>query len=1124
MKQAPIPPAGEAARQTLLRQMLARKGLSHGGHDPIPRRPSGNPPLSPGQERLWFLDQLNPGDAFYTIHHAMRVETAVDPTALTRAMNAVVQRHETLRTTFRRIGDTPVQIVAPSLTLDIPVTDLRSLGSAAEDRAVVLATAEARRPFDLATGPLFRVMAICLQPQRWVLVLTIHHIVADAWSLRVLLEEMGAFYTAETTGQAAQLPPLRLQFGDLAHWQRQNLASGRLDADLRVWQTRLADLPVLELPTDRSRPPIQSFAGGAQTFHISPTTVGPLRELATQHGATLFMGLLTGFGALLARYSGQNDFPIATFSAGRDRPEVEPLIGFLVNTLVLRLDLQGDPSFQEALRRIRDMALDAFARQEVPFERLVEALAPPRDLSRNPLVQVAFQLFSLPAKAASISSSVLETLKIERGVAVFDIVVSCWEEPDGSVAGRVEFNTDLYDAATMGRMMGHYCRLLSAAAGRIDVPLSALDILLPEERAQLEAWNATATPFPDAGLVAQFKAQVAKTPDAPALLPHDSPAVSYRALDAASDGLARHLHHLGVGPEKIVGLCAERSPELLIGLLAILKAGGAYLPLDPDSPSDRLAMIVTEARPQLFLAQSALKQRLPKEAATVVWLDKPLPDHSDEPYPFVPSDPERLSYVIFTSGSTGIPKGAMNTTKGIVNRLHWMQNRYDLGAADRVVLKTPISFDVSVWELLWPLLTGAATVIAKPGGHAEPRYLTTLFERSAVTMAHFVPSMLRAFLTEPGVARCTSLRRVICSGEALPVDLQQLFFKRLPWVELHNLYGPTEAAIDVTEWHCQPTDGLTFVPIGRPIDNLQCHVVDAGLRSLPIGVPGELCLAGVGLARGYLNRPELTAERFVSNPLNSEQMFYRTGDRARWTEGGYLEYLGRLDTQVKIRGVRIETGEVESALSALPDVAAAAVVARPDPTGDLGLVAYIIARDGTAPTLRSIREALRTRLPETFLPVALVLLRHFPLTTSGKLDRRALPPPLTEAVADAVPPRDVLESTLYTVWTEVLPRGGFGVFDNFFDLGGHSLLASQVVSRIRTRLGVELPLRHMFEHPTIAELAILVRDLGQSPLIRDEITPLGRRADDLARFIHNLSDDDVEIALQVALERQGDTP
>ncbi len=1117
--------ANESARQDLLRRMLEREGLTRAGHGPIPHRAAaGGAPLSPGQERLWFLDQLNPGNHFYSIHHALRIDAPLDPAALARALNQIVRRHESLRTTFESVDGRPLQVVAPTLTLDVPVVDLRSLGAAAGDRALELATAEARKPFDLTTGPLLRVMAIRVGQRRWVIALTIHHIIADAWSVRVLLDELGTLYEAEVKGRPASLPPLPVQIVNVALWQREQLASDRSAADLRVWLDHLADLSTLELPTDRPRPPTQTFVGAIRPFRFGPEIVERVRELAAQQGATLFMGLLTGFAALLARYSGQEEFPVATFSAGRNRPELEPLIGFLVNTLILRLDLRGDPTFREALRRTREVALDAYARQEVPFERLVEALAPPRDPSRNPLVQVAFQLFGRQARKLAASSAAPETLMIERGAAVFDMVVSGWDEAEGSVVGHVEFNTDLYDEATIDRMLRHYERLLAAATTATDRPLSELGILAPEERAQLEAWNATEAPYPDVGLVELFVAQAAKTPDATALIADGGRPVSYRQLDATSTQLALHLGSLGIGPESFVGLCAERSPALLTGVLAILKAGGAYLPLDPANPRERLAMMVGEARPAAILAQRALHARLPAIDAPIVWLDDPVPDPGSRPCSLRKSDPRRLAYVIFTSGSTGTPKGAMNTTEGIVNRLHWMQERYRLDGSDRVVVKTPISFDVSVWELIWPLLTGAAIVIARPGGHREPHYLVDLFERHAVTTAHFVPSMLRAFLAEPGVDRCKALRRIICSGEALSLDLQKAFFERLPWSELHNLYGPTEAAIDVTAWQCDAADTHPFVPIGRPIHNIECHVVDGRLRPLPIGVPGELCLAGVGLARGYLNRPELTAERFVTDPLNPDRRFYRTGDRARWTADGVLQYLGRLDTQVKIRGVRIEIGEVERALGDLPDVAAAAVDARPDPTGGVRLVAYVVPRVGSKPSLGAIRDALGDRLPETFLPGALVLLDALPLTTSGKLDRRALPDPEAEAIADAVPPRDDLERVLAEVWAEVLARDGFGVHDSFFGLGGHSLLATQVVSRIRTRIGVDMPLRHMFERPTIARLAEIVRDLGRSERVPDAIVPLERRSGDLSRHLGELSDDEVEIALQVALERPRDMP
>jgi amino acid adenylation domain-containing protein len=1113
----------KSRRQALLRKLLDREGLTRPGDEPISSRATDGPaPLSPGQERLWFLEQLNPGSPSYTIHHAFRIDAALNPAALSRALNQVVRRHESLRTTFLNVDGRPVQVVTPTLTLDVPVVDLRSLGVDADERALALATAEARKPFDLTTGPLLRATTIRVGQARWVIALTIHHTVSDGWSLRVLLDELGALYEGAVRGRRVSLPALAVQIADVAVWQRERLASDRLGADLRALIERLAELPTLELPTDRPRPMTQTFAGKVRPFRLPPEIVRRVHEFAGQHGATLFMGLLTGFAAMLARYSGQEEFPLATFSAGRNRPELEPLIGFLVNTLVLRLDLRGDPTYCQALARTREVALDAYTRQDVPFERLVEALAPPRDPSRNPLVQVAFQHFGGHRQKLALRGTP-EMLMIERGAAIFDMVFSGWEDADGSVAVRLEYNTDLYDEATIDRMLRAHERLLAAATEAPNQPLGDLEIVGTDERAQIRAWNATTAQYPDGGVVELFVAQAAQSPDAPALISDDGSCVSYRELDASSNQLAVQLKTLGVGPESIVAMCADRSPALVMGVLAILKAGGAYLPLDPSNPRERLSTIMDEARPAAILCQRTLHARVAGTDAPVLWVDDPLTGQGSDPGGPPASDPERLAYVIFTSGSTGTPKGAMNTTKGIVNRLHWMQTRYRLASSDRVVLKTPISFDVSVWELLWPIITGAATVIAKPDGHGDPRYLVDLFERHGVTTAHFVPSMLRMFLAEPTVARCTGLRRVICSGEALSADLQHTFFERLPHVELHNLYGPTEAAIDVTAWQCDPTDTRPFVPIGRPIANIECHVVDRRLRPLPIGVPGELCLAGVGLARGYVNRPELTAERFVSDPSDPSRLFYRTGDRARWTNDGVLQYLGRLDAQVKIRGVRIELEEIEKALSDLPEIAAAAVDARPDPTGGLGLVAYVVAETGATPTLRRIREALASRLPETFLPAGLVLIGTLPLTTSGKLDRRALPDPATDVVRDTVAPRDDLERVLADIWTQVLSRNGFGIYDSFFELGGHSLLATQVVSRIRTRLDVDVPLRHVFEQPTIARLAAIVRALGQAGRSVDAIVPLERRSGDLLHHLNELSEDEVAIALQVALEQRGDT-
>jgi amino acid adenylation domain-containing protein len=1114
----------ESARRALLTRMLHREGLQDSHQEMIPRgRTDSLAPLSPGQERLWFLDQLHPGSAFYSIHNSVRIEASLDPSLLARAVNDIVRRHESLRTTFREIDGRPVQSVAPALTLDVPVIDLRHLGENAESKAAELAQAEARKPFDLKTGPLLRVTALRLRIRQWIIAVTIHHIIADDWSMSVLFRELGALYESHERGTPAPLQPLPVQMADVAIWQRAQSSTERLAADLRSWTAGLQDLPTLELPTDRPRPAIQSFAGSTYTFCLEAGVVEPIRQIAARQSATLFMGMLTGFAAILARYAGQTDLPIGTFTAGRTRPEFEPLIGFLVNTLVLRIDLRGDPTFRDALARVREVALDAYAHQDVPFERLVEALSPPRDPSRNLLVQVAFQLFGADAGRRRDAQQAPETLVVDRGASVFDLVFSGWEQADGSISCRVDYSTDLFDRQSIERMIQHYQRLLVSAAGS-EGPLSDLEIIGQEERTILDGWNATANSFPNRGFVDLFAEQVARTPDMPALIFGDLPDVTYRELDDISTRLAHRLCNLAVGPERIVGLCAERSPALIVGLLAILKAGGAYLPLDPDYPRQRLTMMLDDARPHVILTTRSANALLPSTAAPVVCLN----DSDWEPGPssgvLPASDPARLAYVIYTSGSTGAPKGVMNTTGALVNRLHWMQQRFQLEASDRVVLKTPISFDVSVWELLWPLMTGAAMVLAQPGNHGNPRHLIQLFERQRVTTSHFVPAMLHAFLAEPDVSRCRSLRRVICSGEALSTDLQRAFFECLPGVDLHNLYGPTEAAIDVTAWQCDPSDNRSFVPIGRPISNLECHVVDERLRPLPIGVPGELCLAGVGLARGYLNRPDLTEERFVADPIRPTRRFYRTGDRARWTSDGVLEYLGRLDAQVKIRGVRIETGEVENALGRLPGVEAAAVIARPEPSGAMRLVAYVVPRPGSTPTLREIRAALADQLPETFVPTALVLMEQLPLTISGKLNRRALPEPDPDIIAGAAAPRDDLERALIGIWTDILARTGFGIHDNFFDLGGHSLLATQVVSRIRSQLLVDLPLAQFFERPTIAELADSCRERDRYEPRADAIEPLVRRSGDLRRHLEELSDDEIEISLQLALEQSGGQP
>ncbi|HZF07810.1 MAG TPA: amino acid adenylation domain-containing protein, partial [Thermoanaerobaculia bacterium] len=1039
-------------------------------------------PLSFAQERLWFLEQLTPGLAVYNVPLPVRLAGRLDPAALGRALRVLVERHEVLRTRFRAASGEPVQEVVPAgdFAFFLPRVDLSGL-AAREGEAARLAAEEAARPFDLGRAPLVRARLLRLASEEHLLLLTFHHIASDGWSLGVALSEIAALYVGEP------LPELPIQYADYALWQRGALQGEVLARQLDYWRERLAGLPPLELPVDRPRPAVRQHHGGWVGVELPADLSESLRRLGREAGATLFMTLLAGFSAVLARYGGQDDLAVGTAVANRRRRELECLIGFFVNTLVLRADLSGRPSFGALLARLREVTLGAYGHQDLPFERLVEALKPERETGRNPLVQVMLVLQNTPLPRLTLPGIELAGVPVENRTAKLDLTLSLAERDDGRIGGVLEHDADLFTAATAARLAGHLARLLAAAVAHPDRPVEELPLLDAEERRQLLIEpNRTAVewgPVAEHGVHGLFTAQAARTPEATAIIFGDL-RLSYAELDRRSARLARRLQALGVGPEALVGVRLERSADLVIALLGVLRSGGAYVPLDPDLPPARLAAMEEDAGLAAIVTEDTLGMG---DLGT-----------GTAGAPESRTMAESAVYAIYTSGSTGKPKGVVNTHGGVVNRLLWMQAAYRLSAADRVLQKTPYSFDVSVWEFFWPLVVGAALVVARPGGHRDPEYLAELIDAERVTVSHFVPSMLAAFLAAQGMARCSSLRQVFASGEALSDELRRRFFAQsfASGAELHNLYGPTEAAVDVTAWPCAPGEAAgiavpSVVPIGRPIANLQIYVLDATMEPMPAGVPGELYIGGIGgigLARGYLNRPDLTAERFVPDPFANGERLYRTGDRARF-QGGAFEYLGRLDQQIKLRGFRIELGEIEAVLAASPGVREALVQLREDVPGDPRLVAYVTPENLDVAELR-----LRCgqRLPAAMVPSAFVLLPQLPLLPNGKVDRRALPAPEEGATPAGrfVAPADPLEEILAGIWGEVLGRSRVSVADGFFtDLGGHSLLATQVVSRVRERLGLDLPLRSLFEAPTVRSWATLAR--AGSPA--SAIPRIGRR-------------------------------
>ena len=1054
----------EAKRELLRRRLSTRRQ-----GQAVPRRPEGSEPvLAPAQEPLWFMEHFAPGTATYTITLAARLRGPLDADRLGLALAELPNRHDSLRHRFPATEDgRPDVRVLPQAPAPLVRAD-----AATDAETVARISAEGGEPLDPARGPLLRALLIERGPDDHVLALLTHHIVADGQSAQLLMRDLLALYRGE-----APEPP-GTSFGDIAAWQRDRA----LERETSYWTSQLAELPRLELTTDQPRPARQDFAGASSVHLLDAELTQQLTELGRQQGATRFMTVLSGFEVLLHRYTGQGEFGVGMPVAGRTRAEFEDVVGMFVNTLVLRAQLADDPTFSQLLTRTRDVVIDALDHQELPFARLVEALNVPRDPSRQPLVDALFSMHDFPAASGSDGPLEVEDYPLAPGSSRHDLELYVVPAPDGGLVCTFTYRTTLFDPATVERMAGHLETLLRAAVARPDTQVSRLPLLGPDERALIDGWNDTATGFPnDQTLHGLVRAQALRTPGATAVA-FDGSSLSYARLDARANQVAHRLLAEGVGPGTLVGVCAERSLELVVGLLGVLKAGAAYLPLDPEYPSGRLEFMLADAAAPVVLTQTRLLAEEPLNAladgSTVMlpldraelWDPQPTtaPDRTD--------DPAAAAYMIYTSGSTGRPKGVPTSHRAIVNRLDWMQRRYRLAADDTVLQKTPAGFDVSVWEFFWPLLAGARLLLAKPGGHRDPAYLRELIEAEAVTTTHFVPSMLGLFLAEEGVGRCGSLRRIVCSGEELPVDLALLCLRTLP-AELHNLYGPTEAAIDVSAWQCTPEAlaGRARVPIGRPIHNAELHVLDAHREPVPVGVPGELYLGGVAVASGYHRRPELTAERFVDGR-------YRTGDAARRLPDGTVEFLGRLDQQVKLRGLRIELGEIEAALRERAGAREAVVTV----SEDQRLVAYLVG--GPTEAARA-RDAIRGTLPEYMLPSLFVPLDALPLTPNGKLDRKALPAPEI-ATAEYREPQTEAQRAVAAVWSEVLGVERVGLDDDFFELGGHSLLAIQVVAKLRTALppgGRQVGLVDMFSARTVDELAALAAESapeGPRPLLQ----------------------------------------
>jgi amino acid adenylation domain-containing protein len=1070
----------------------------------IRRRETNGPcQLSFAQERLWFLDQLEPDSSAYNVPLALRLSGHLNLAALERSMGEMLRRHEVLRTTFAAINEQPVQVISSPGAFTLPFIDLSALpGEQREAKARELAGEEAFLPFDLAAGPLLRATLLQLDTWEYMLLLTVHHIISDRWSMGIFYRELSALYEAFSMGKTSPLPDLPIQYADFAVWQKEWLRGEVLEKQLMFWKEQLDGVSPLELPTDRPRPAVQTFHGATKTFAFPKGLTEALQKLSRKEGVTLFMTLLAAFQSLLHRYTGQNDIVVGTPIANRTRAEIEGLIGFFVNTLVMRTDTTGNPAFRELLKQVQKSALDAYAHQDLPFEKLIQELQPERDLSRGPLFQIMFALQNVPFAELSLSHLSISKLEIENSRTKFDLEVYLEETKEG-LTGEFVYNTDLFDAATIERIIGHYQMILEGIIADPDRRVSELPLLTDEERYRiLVEWNDTAAQYPEDKCIHQlFEEQVERTPDAIAVV-FDKQQLTYRELNNKANQLAYYLRQRRVGPEVLVGLCMERSLEMVVGLLGILKAGGAYVPLDPLYPSQRIVFMLQDSEAAVLVTQKRLLERIPGMGVQIVCMDSDLDEisHEQTSNPAPLARPDDLVYVIYTSGSTGKPKGVAVPHSALVNHLCSMQKEPGLTAHDVLLSVTTLSFDIAALELYLPLITGAQIVLVSREVAMEGSRLIAQLEQHNATVMQATPATWQLML-QAGWKGNRNLK-ILCGGEAMPEEMADdlLCMSREVW----NMYGPTETTIWSTVWRVGPDKGRML--IGRPIANTHTYILDRHKNPLPAGVRGELFIGGSGLAREYLKRPDLTMQKFISNPFrgilphgeHASERIFNTGDLARWLPDGQIECLGRIDHQVKIRGYRIELGEIEAAISADPMVARSVVVAREDTPGEKHLVAYIVAHK-EAPAIDTLRQELKRVLPDHMIPSAFVLMNQLPLTPNGKVDRKALPAPeLSQAHMEQsfVAPRTPIEEIMAGIWCAVFGLKRVCIHDNFFELGGHSLLATKVISRMRKAFNVEIPLRSLFEMPNIAGLAGIIEEIqGAGEQQFEQIEPVSREGD-----------------------------
>jgi amino acid adenylation domain-containing protein/non-ribosomal peptide synthase protein (TIGR01720 family) len=1067
---------GLSPRKRALFELLMKEKQKAAAPRSIPKRPPGSSaPLSFAQQRLWFLDQWKPGTTAYNVAVAYRVKGHLDISILEKSISEVSRRHESLRTTFVALGEQAVQQIAPPQSVALHRVNLRNvLQSDCESHALELITAAARQPFDLARGPLFGATIFELGTEDHILFFSMHHIISDGWSVGVMMRELMSIYHSSLKGEPSSLDELSVQYPDFAVWQREQLNDGVLRQQLNYWKEQLKEAPrILELPGDWPRPAVQSFEGAHLYVALNEALTTSLKKLSEQSGATLFMTVLAGFGTLLKRYTGQDDIIVGSALAGRNHTEVEGLIGFFTNMLALRLSMSDDPSFRALLDRVREMTLAAHANQDLPFERLVEELGVERDLSRTPLFQIVFALHNAPTESLSNDDLTLSPIPIDNGASKFDLALEMIEQ-NGELVCSFEYNTDLFSPDTIQRFATHFETLLTAICEQPESSLSSLPLLSQNElQEQLISWNNTHSEFRrDVCIHELFEEQVVRDPAAVAVVCGEEQ-LTYGEINQRANRLAHYLRRLGVTTETLVGVCVERSAELVTALLAVLKAGGAYVPLDPTYPPDRLAFLLDDASAPVLLTQERLLNNLNGSSAVKVCLDRDWGTIEKESAQELKgcAEASNLAYAIYTSGSTGKPKGVLVEHRSLNNLCTWHQRTYNIQPQDRATQVASLAFDASVWEL-WPYLTsGAAIYIPDEETRVGAPQLLNWLERNKITIS-FLPTPLAEAVLQQPMPPTLSLRALLTGGDRLhSVTRPDLQF------QLINHYGPTENTVVATACVVDTSESRSAPPIGRPIANTRVYILDQQLKPVPIGVAGELYIGGESLARGYLTRPELTGEKFISDPFNAGELLYKTGDLVRYLSTGDIEFLGRTDEQVKVRGYRIETGEIEATLCEHESVREACVVAREDEPGEKKLVAYVVTVNGSeanGSTSSELRRHLSQRLPQYMVPHGFVFLDALPLSPHGKVDRRLLPAPDASLRSshdrEFVSARTPAEELLVRIWGDVLKLETVGVHDNFFNLGGDSILSIQITARA-TQAGLRLTPMQLFQHQTIAELA-----------------------------------------------------